>query len=569
MGQIAAEAADAVVLTDDNPRSEDGARILDEIAAGIGDRKREVPLKELAQGAFAKERARRMAIRGAIAAAGPDDVVLIAGKGHENTQTIGARVLPFDDVTEARRVLNNESAPAFIDAQLVAKRGQLNGTLPAMFFGVTTDSRRVEKGALYVALRGERFDGHDFIPDALAKGAAAALVHEKTDATPTIKVEDTLTALQEIAHEYVMTLPAFRVGLTGSNGKTTTKELIAACLRAALGAPYVLATEGNLNNHIGVPLTLLRAEPEHKALVIEMGMNHLGEIARLSEIARPHVGLITNIGTAHAGNVGGVEGVAKAKAELFEALPADGVAVVNADDPRCVREAQAKAKCKQVSFGRAPWADVKIVAVRDRESGGQEIELVHGGKTVETSIPLDGRHNAQNAAGAVAVGVALGLPFEVCALGLANVHGAHGRLERVVLKGGVWLLDDTYNANPDSMEAALTTLAELAGERRRVVVLGEMRELGTYAEQAHRHVGAAAAQNNAALLFACGDLGKLYGEGAMQEGLAADRFIWTQDNQQLAQKVIEAVTDGDVVLVKGSRGARMEVVVDALRRHRT
>jgi UDP-N-acetylmuramoyl-tripeptide--D-alanyl-D-alanine ligase len=462
-----------------------------------------------------------------------------------------------------------------LDAGLVASalagRGvEVHGPLPPILVGVSTDSRAVEPGSLFVALKGESFDGHAYVKSALVDGGAAAAMVENgarakvTGNGPLLLVDDTLRALQDLAAAYLATLSARRVALTGSNGKTTTKELIAACLRAALGAPFVHATEGNLNNHIGVPLTALRAEPEHQALVFEMGMNHTGEISALCRVARPQVGLVTNIGTAHAGNVGGVEGVARAKAELFEALPADGCAVVNADDPRCVREAQAKARCRQLSFGRAPWADVRLASARDRAEGGQEIELYYHSETVEVSLPLDGRHNAVNAAGAVAVGVALGLPFRTCALGLAGVRGAHGRLERFARPDGSWVLD-TYNANPDSMDAALSTLVEIAGPRRKVAMLGEMRELGEYAPAAHRHIGAAAAQAGVALLLCCGELGKLYAEGAVHAGLAADRTAWAQDSASLAAVAGSHVRAGDVVLVKGSRGARMELVVDALR----
>lgn len=576
MGRIAAECADVVVVTDDNPRSEDGDTIAAAIEAGIGTRLRHAAPDALERGTWTRLRARRMALRAAIAASGPDDAVLVAGKGHERTQTVGPRVLPFDDVTEARRALEGKSAPAFLDAELVegalaARSVELHGRLPSVFLGVTTDSRAVEPGALFVALKGESFDGHAYVKNALVDGGAtAALVEQRSraqvvDQWPLLLVDDTLRALQDLAAAYLQTLSARRVALTGSNGKTTTKELIAACLRAALGAPFVHATEGNLNNHIGVPLTALQAEPEHRALVFEMGMNHLEEIALLCRVARPQVGLITNIGTAHAGNVGGVEGVARAKAELFEALPADGWAVVNADDPRCVREAQARAKCRHLAFGKAPWADVRLLSARDRAEGGQELELSHQSERVEVTIPLDGRHNAVNATGAVAVGVALGLPFRTCALGLAGVRGAHGRLERFARPDGAWVLDDTYNANPDSMEAALATLAELAGPRRRVVMLGEMRELGEYAEAAHRHIGAAATQAGAALLLCCGEQGRLYGEGATKAGLALDRVLWAKDSAALAAVAAAQVRPGDVILVKGSRGARMELVVDALR----
>lgn len=579
MGKIAAEIADVVVVTDDNPRSEDGGAILAAVEHGIGARKHKGELGELDRGGYSLERSRRMAIRAAIHAAGEGDVVLIAGKGHERTQTIGTRVTPFDDVREAHRALRGEGSPSLLDASFVtaALQGRsagLVGVLPAVLNGVSTDSRKIEPGSLFVALRGENFDAHDFVKGALGDGRASAALVERARISqlegvgPLVVVDDVLGALQDLARAHLETLPARRIALTGSNGKTTTKELIAGCLRACLGAPYVLATEGNLNNHIGVPLTALKCEPEHKALVFEMGMNHLREIALLADIVRPEVGLVTNIGTAHAGNVGGVEGVARAKAELFEALGPSGTAVVNADDPRCVREAQGKAKCRHVSFGRAPWADVRLLGVRDRESGGQELELVYGGQTVETSIPLDGRHNAANAAGAVAVAVALGLPFDVAARGLAHSIHAHGRLERSSLPSGIWLLDDTYNANPDSMEAAFTALTDLAGSRRKIVVLGEMRELGEYAAQAHRHIGAAAVQTGAALVFACGDMGRLYGEGAARAGLQPACFAWAPDNAALAPLVESALRDGDVVLVKGSRGARMEVVVNALKKSR-
>ena len=575
MGQVAAQCADTVIVTDDNPRSEDGDAIAGAIEGGIGARLRPAASTALERGTWTRLRARRMAIRAAIEASGPDDAILIAGKGHERTQTVGARVLPFDDVTEARRALAHASAPAFLDGELVQRAlalrdVEVRGRLPTVLLGVGTDSRAVEPGALFVALKGESFDGHAFVKDALVDGGAAAAMIERASAShivdqwPLVIVDDTLAALQDLARTYLQTLAARRIALTGSNGKTTTKELIAACLRAALGTPFVHATEGNLNNHIGVPLTALRAEPEHRALIFEMGMNHLEEIALLCRIVRPEVGLVTNMGSAHAGNVGGVEGVARAKAELFQALPEDGVAIVNADDPRCVREAQAKARCRQLAFGRAPWADVRLVSTRDLPSGGQELELSYKSEIVEVTIPLEGRHNALNAAGAVAVAVALDAPFRASALGLAGVRGAHGRLERRIRADGAWILDDTYNANPDSMEAALATLMELAGSRRRVVALGEMRELGSFAEQAHRHIGAAAAQAGPALLMCCGETGRLYGEGATRAGLPADRVLWASDSAALATIARAQVRAGDVVLVKGSRGSRMELVVEAL-----
>ncbi len=589
MGRIASQVADVVIVTDDNPRGEDGDVIAEAILAGalsVGGKRRvepallaRTPLDDTtsATGAVSKIRARRMAIRAAIACAQPEDAVLIAGKGHERTQSEGSMVVPFDDVVEATRALRGEPAPALLRAELVmqalAPRGvELVGALPAVLSGVSTDSRRIEPGSLFVPLVGEHFDGHSFLARALGAlaqggGATAALVARSArvaGAGPLLVVDDTLRALQDLARAHLACLPATRIALTGSNGKTTTKDLLAACLRAAFGAPWVLATQGNLNNHIGVPLTALLCEPEHRALVFEMGMNHLGEIALLADIVRPHVGLITNMGTAHAGNVGGVEGVALAKSELYQALLADGVAVVNADDARCLQQAQRVAKCRHLSFGKATWADVRIVSTGDRGSGGQDLELSYGSQTIETSIPFEGRHNAGNAAGAVAAAIAAGAPFSLAARGLAAAHHAHGRLQRSLLPGDICLLDDTYNANPDSMEAALEVVRDLAGGRRRVVVLGEMRELGDFAADAHHHIGAAAALAQVNGLFCCGALGRLYGEGAVAAGLSASAVVWAEDNTALAARVVDAVRAGDIVLVKGSRGARMEVVVAAL-----
>jgi murE/murF fusion protein len=573
MGRIAADIADAVVITDDNPRSEPSSAILDAIGAGIGQHLTETTdARALTRGAWLREPSRRLAIRAAIAAAHEGDVVVVAGKGHERDQTTAGARAPFDDVREAAAALTRASRPAFLPRAVIeaALSGSFSSTAPAVFAGVTTDSRDIEPGALFVPLKGERFDGHDWVESALASGAGAALVGRhhplaRRADLPVLVVDDTLEALQRLAHAWLRTLPAVRIGLTGSNGKTTTKELLAAALRACVGDDAVLATEGNLNNHIGVPLTALRVEPHHRFAVLEMGMNHLGEIASYCSFAPPTVGLVTNMGTAHAGNVGGVEGVARAKAELFEALPRDGIAVVNADDPRCVREAQTRSLCRRVSFGAAPFADVRLVGVVDLADGGQRLTLAYDNKQTEVTIPLEGRHNAQNAAGAVAVAVAVGLDFTTAVLGLAGVRGAHGRLERRRRADGLLVLDDSYNANPDSMEAGLETLRSIGARRVRVAALGPMLELGEHAPAAHRHIGAAAAQTGLRRLFCCGELGRHIAEGARAAGLVD--VVWAEDSSALAPLVGAALDTeaGDVVLlVKGSRGARMERVVEAL-----
>jgi MurE/MurF fusion protein len=570
MGRIAADIADVVVITDDNPRSEDGDVILDAIAEGIAGRKRLVAHdRELGPGTWLRQRNRRRAIGAALQCASEGDVVVIAGKGHETDQRSGDVVLPFDDVREAAGLLQRRPRPAFLPRDFV--NGVLGPPVSAIaastFLGVSTDSRAIEPGCLFVPLVGDRFDGHAFVEGALQAGAAAALVARNTPLAartdlPLYVVDDTLAALQVLAERWLQALPATRIGLTGSNGKTTTKELLAAALRAGFGDDAVLATFGNLNNHIGVPLTALTVEAHHRVAVFEMGMNHLGEIASYCAVARPTIGLVVNMGTAHAGNVGGVEGVARAKAELFEALPAAGVAVVNGDDARCVREAQAKSRAPVLFFGTAPYADVRLDDVVDIETGGQQLVLRRGDESVIVTIPLDGRHNAQNAAGAVAAAVAAGVDFRTAVLGLADVHQAGGRLQRKRRADGLLILDDSYNANPDSMEAGLETLRHVAGGRRRIAVLGEMLELGPLSGSAHKHIGAAAAQSGLAALFVCGGHKDDYAAGAHGAGLKD--VVVAADSAALAPLVAAAVAAGDVVLVKGSRGARMERVVEAL-----
>jgi murE/murF fusion protein len=578
MGRIAADVADAVVITDDNPRSEPSAAILDAIAGGISSRRVEVTDPAmLVKGTWHRCANRRLAIRAAVRSAAEGDVVLVAGKGHERDQTTANIKAPFDDVREAAAALRRASRPsflprAFVEQALGGMFGVSSDGTPtaAVFAGVTTDSRAIEPGALFVPLKGDRFDGHDWIERALAEGAAAALVARhhplatRTD-LPLLVVDDPLAALQRLARAWLLSLPTVRIALTGSNGKTTTKELLAAALRGCVGEDAVIASEGNLNNHIGVPLTALRVEAHHRFAVLEMGMNHLGEIASYCSYAPPHLGLVTNMGTAHAGNVGGVEGVARAKAELFEALPPDGIAVVNADDPRCVREAQTKALCRRISFGSAPFADVRLVGVVDLADGGQRLTLGYGSEQAEVTIPLEGRHNAQNAAGAVAVAVAVGLDFVTAVHGLAEVRAAHGRLQRRRRGDGLLVLDDSYNANPDSMEAGLETLRSIGARGRRMAALGPMLELGEHSPAAHRHIGAAAAQAGLTRLFCCGELGVHTEAGARAAGLAD--VVWAADAASLAPLVAGALAQdaADIVLlVKGSRGARMERIVDAL-----
>lgn len=459
-----------------------------------------------------------------------------------------------------------KQARELVERALASRDPAFGAAVPDDLGEVATDTRADVNGCLFFALAGERFDAHDFAGEALERGATAVVVQRVPDgvaAERLIVVDDVLTALQDLAHTHLLALEARRVALTGSNGKTTTKELIAAAVGACVGADRVLATLGNLNNHIGLPLTALRLHSDHAVAVLEMGMNHLREIERLCEIAAPDVGLITNVGWAHAGNVGGVDGVAQAKGELFEGLGKDAVGVVNADDERVVAQADARLKGRRLTFGRAADADVRIVREAAHPDAGIVVTLAHDGHEVEAHVPYEGAHNAANAAGAVAVAVALGLEFEKAAAGLQDANVVGGRVVRRTAKNGALLLDDTYNANPDSMRAAFAALASVAGGRRRAAALGVMLELSDAPAQ-HEDVGRAAADSGISVLFACGPHREDYARGARAGGLSEDAIFLAEDSGALADVVDRHLAEDDALVAKGSRGARMERVVERL-----
>jgi UDP-N-acetylmuramoyl-tripeptide--D-alanyl-D-alanine ligase len=419
-----------------------------------------------------------------------------------------------------------------------------------------------------VALRGERFDGHDFLADAARSGASCAVVARGRAASgppglPLLEVDDTLAALGAVArlHRLRFSIPV--VGVTGSNGKTTTREMIAAIL--ATRGP-VLSTEGNLNNEVGVPLTLLRLLPTHTAAVIEMGMSHRGEIGRLTAIAEPRVGVVTNAFPAHLEGLGSVDGVADAKGELYRGLPADGVVVANADDPRMLHRAR-KSGRRVLTFsgGSDRDADVVLLDVLSQDPGGMRFLLGIGTKEVEVRLPLVGEHNAVNAAAAAAAALSLGCSDREIVRGLAGVRPVGRRLRVERLPSGVLLVDDCYNANPASMRAALRTLRQLAGAGRALAALGDMLELGTAEDDLHRELGREAAAAGLAALATFGPLARLAREAAIEAGMARSDTFHTEDPLLLVAFVRERLRPGDVLLVKGSRGMKLERLVEALR----
>ena len=432
--------------------------------------------------------------------------------------------------------------------------GRLHGDDRA-FSGVGTDTRALEPKQLFVALRGARFDGHAFAAAAAAAGAAGALVDHAVDAPlPQVVVDDTLVALTRYASAHRAGFTGPVVGVTGSNGKTSVKEMTAAILRR--GGP-VLATRGNLNNHIGVPLTLLGLDAAQHAAVVELGANHPGEIAALAATARPTVGVVTNAGPAHLEGFGDVAGVARAKGELFAALPADGVAVINAADAHAPTWRALAAHCTRVEFALDADADyaAQSAGVRVTEAGGQAFELTTPVGDIDVELPVPGLHNVANALAAAAAAIAAGASLADVRGALAALAPVAGRLRTRRARGGARVIDDTYNANPASLDAALGVLARAAG--RRWLVLGDMGELGAQREALHAAAGARARATGIERLFALGPLA----------AVAADAFGGGEcfsDAAALGARVAAELAPDVTVLVKGSRSMRLERVVAAL-----
>lgn len=425
------------------------------------------------------------------------------------------------------------------------------------FVGCSIDSRRVQPKQLFVALRGPRFDGHDFVVKALADGAAAAMVERgfQVEALPRIEVSDTRYALGELARAWREQVGSTLIAVTGSNGKTTVKNMLAAVL-AELGTVH--ATAGNLNNDIGVPLTLFELAAEHDWAVIEMGANHPGEIGRLCEIARPEVAVITQCAPAHLEGFGSIAGVAKAKGEIYSGLAESGTAIINADDPYADLWLELAGPRRVLSFGLQAEADIRAGdLLASAQPWGTRFNLRTPAGSVDLTLPLPGKHNVMNALAAAACAVAVGCPVAAIARGLANVAAAPGRLQ-LDRYNGRQILNDSYNANPASLEAAVEVLLDLPGPHW--LVLGEMAELGVDAERLHREAGRRAAQQGVEKLYTLGPLA-----GAAAKGFGnASRHFETMNG-------LIAALQGDLpsavsVLVKGSRSAHMEQVVAALSR---
>lgn len=419
------------------------------------------------------------------------------------------------------------------------------------FFGANFDTRLLQPGELFVALKGQR-DGHAFARAAVERGAAAVLAGEPLDADiPAIYVDDTLQALQRIAAAWRERLSCKVIGITGSVGKTTTKEMVAA----VLGKRYrTVKTAKNYNNDIGVPVMLLRITPEDEMAVLEMGMNHFGELSVLTRLAQPDLALITNVGTMHIENLGSREGILKAKLEILEGLRPGGRVIFCGDNDLLSREA---ARYGALTFGLSAGCAVRGSGVTAGE-GRTDFTVTAGETKFDVTLPLTGEHNVLDALAAAAVGLELGVTPAEIAAALAGFENT-GHRQRELTLGGIHVIDDCYNAGPESMRAALNVLARARG--RRIAVLGGMLELGDFAPQAHYDVGAYAAER-AEQLYVYGDNSENYVRGAAEHGLTCAKQYDT--HEALCTALLSALQAGDTVLIKGSRGMRMERVLERL-----
>jgi UDP-N-acetylmuramoyl-tripeptide--D-alanyl-D-alanine ligase len=426
---------------------------------------------------------------------------------------------------------------------------------------VSTDSRTIKRGELFVALRGENFDGHNFVEAVAVTGAAGAIIDSNwkgkvPENFALIRARDTLLAYQQLAANYRKSLQLNVVAITGSNGKTSTKDFAAAVLARRF---RVTKTLGNFNNHVGLPRTILEATSQDKIAVWEIGMNHPGEVAALAKVAAPNVGIITNIGVAHIEFMGSRERIAEEKGALAEAISAAGAVILNADDP-FTNGISARAHGKVILTGITSGS---IRASEVNQSGsGTDFTILEGAHRCRAQLPVPGLHMVQNALLAVAAGRVFGLSLEECAAGLVAAPLTKARLQVKEIRG-VQFLDDSYNANPDSMQAALRTLVELDAEGQRIAVLGEMRELGDESQHGHQEVGETAAALKVNHLIAIGNVAATIAEAAKRAGL--DNSSTVASTAEAAELLAELARPGDLVLIKGSRLARTEQVIEAFR----
>ncbi len=608
MGQISGRISDLSIITSDNPRTERPMDIINQIIFGT---QKTAPYEyspSALQNGFEKkgyvvEPDRKRAIRLAILASKPKDTILIAGKGNETYQIIGSHTHTLDDREEAKaallelaahktevkvsharepkagrsnhemrnpEALNSDRIPWTIEQILEATGGELiRGNLGHSFSGISIDSRSISTGELFIAIQGDVHDGHRFVNDVLAYGVKGCLVGRDRINRLThgdwehgdvvlIAVKNTTQALGDLAAYNRRRANISVVAITGSNGKTSTRRMAAGIVSRRF---RTLATRGNLNNEIGLSLMLLTLSHSHEWAVLEMGMNRPGEIERLTKICSPDVGVITNIGPAHLEGLGSLDAVAKAKNELLKNMKTSGTAVLNADDSRLLRLAT-DTSVEVLLYGFSEKAHVRPEAVEEYGNGlSFTLVLPTGSMQVELKTPA--RFMVSNALAAAAVGYCLNLTEKEIKAGLESFVPVRGRMNIIETPKGIVIIDDTYNANPGSMEAAINTLKSLKKNNRGVLVVGDMLELGEQAEILHRDIGSLSAKSGISRLYATGDFAKAMAAGAMREHMTSNDIL-TGTKEEIMDDLTRWLGPNDWVLVKGSRGMGMETIVTGL-----
>ena len=443
-----------------------------------------------------------------------------------------------------------------------ATGGQLLwGDLSAKISGITTNSRDCGEGMLFIPIKGNTFDGHDFIRAAFDCGAAAAIADRETDAVlgkTIILVPNTLTALADIARHYRARFDIPIAAVTGSVGKTTTKDMLASALAAS---GNVLKTQGNFNNEIGLPLTLFKLDRSHDMAVLEMGMNHFGEIHNLASIAKPNVAVITNIGMSHIEHLGSQEGILQAKLEVIDFFGEDGLLILNGDDPMLWAK-RGSLPCAAVYYGIENAECTYRAENIQKSDSGVRFDVVIAGEKYDVSVPVPGEHNVYNALAAIAVARRFGADTELAIRGIANFSASGMRMD-ISKSGGVTVINDCYNASPSSMEAALKVLADTAAERR-IAILGDILEMGDFAPDAHRGVGKAVCDCGIDSLIVTGENGVYIAEGAKAAGMSDESIWWFEDNKGINAFLANYINTDDAILIKASRGMKFEQITECI-----
>ncbi|MEI6133005.1 MAG: UDP-N-acetylmuramoyl-tripeptide--D-alanyl-D-alanine ligase [Bacillota bacterium] len=437
----------------------------------------------------------------------------------------------------------------------------LSGNPNAVFTGVDTDSRKIHEGSLFVPIVGEKFDGHEYIESSIAAGASGALSDRVFVSSSTIlKVDDTKKALGDLAKWYLDSFNIPVVAITGSVGKTSTKEMVHAIMQKKFST---LKTPGNYNNDIGLPLSIFNMSDEYNAIVLEMGMSGLGEISRLSEIASPDIGIITNIGISHIEKLGSRQNILKAKLEIVDGMKDDGIVILNSDDPMLagVRDFIGK---KVITYGTEEDADIRAEAVFGKGEFGSEFSLSINGERHEVKLNVPGSHNVYNALAAIAVGSIFGISTSDSIEALSDFVSDDSMRMFIKEIGGIKIINDSYNASPISMKAALSVLSELRVSGKKYAVLGDILELGEWSQKAHIEVGESAKFNGIDVLVVVGEFAKHTANGASEAGFNEGNIHIFNNNSEVIAFLFDNITEGDSLLIKGSRGAKMEQVYKAI-----